>query len=79
MSRFGPLGTILGTPLLATVHAGGIQSAAYNVVAYAGEILDTTATNQNDGVFLKVVAFTRNVAVHLLGVGETYPGHFTHR
>ncbi|MNW62482.1 hypothetical protein D3C74_406210 [compost metagenome] len=41
------------------------------------QILDTTATDQNNGVLLQVVTFTADVGGDFEAVGQTYTAHFT--
>ena len=77
-SGLGTLSAILGTTLQAVSHAGSIERTANDVITYTREVFHTTATYEYDAVFLKVVAFTGDVGVNLLGVGETHTGHLTH-
>ena len=53
---FGPLGAILGTGLLAFLNSHGIQGSPHDMVAHPRKVLDTSTTDQNDGVFLQVVS-----------------------
>src|SRR5690606_11861929 len=69
------LGAVLGATLTALVDTGGIEAAAHRVVAHTGEVLDTTAADQDHAVLLKVVAFTTDVGRHLVPVGETNAAH----
>ena len=55
------LGAVLGTTLAAILHTGGIQSTTDDVVTDTGKVFYTAAANHDDGVFLKVVAFTGDV------------------
>src|SRR5258705_6943909 len=56
--------------LLAVAHAGGVERAADDLVANAGEVLHTTAAHEDDRVLLEVVAFTRDVRGDLHPAGE---------
>src|SRR6202047_1959282 len=76
---FRTLRAVLRTALLAVLDALGIEDAAENVVAHAGQILDAAATDHDHGVFLKVVAFTRNVADDLETVGQAHLGDLAER
>jgi hypothetical protein len=49
------------------------------VVTNTRKVLDTTATNQHDAVFLKVVALAGDVCIDLFLVGKTDTRDFTHR
>jgi hypothetical protein len=69
--NFYTLGTILGTALLAVFYTGSIQATPYDVVTYTRKILHTTTPDQNDRVFLKVMAFTWDVCDNLDFVGQT--------
>src|SRR5262245_46499850 len=71
----GRLGAVLGALLLAVADAGGVQLAADDVVAHAGEVADATAADQDDGVFLEGVALAGDVGGDLHAVGEPHPGH----
>ncbi len=55
------LSTVLGTGLHYGLHALCIESTTDDVVTNTGQILNTTATDQNNAVLLQVMADTRNV------------------
>src|SRR3954463_9229356 len=76
---FRTLCAVLRTALLAVLDALGIEDAAEDVVAHAGQVLDAAAADHDHRVFLKVVAFTRNVADHFEAVGQAYLGDLTKR
>ena len=66
------------TTLLAVLDALGIQNAAQDVVANAGQVLHAAAADQNDRVFLQVVAFAGDVAHGFVAVlGQTDLGDLT--
>src|SRR3984885_9631043 len=69
---FRTLRAVLRTALLTVLDALGIEDAAENVVTHAGQILDAAAADHDHGVFLKVMAFTRNVADDLEAVGQAH-------
>lgn len=71
------LGAVFGAALVPLLYAGCVKSAAYDGVTYTGQVFYTTATYKYDGVFLKVVAFTRDVANHLDTIHEANFGYFT--
>ena len=73
-----PLGTIERTGLGPALYASGIQSSSKDVVANTRKVLHTTATNQHDAVFLKVVALARYVCIDLFLVGEPDTRYLTH-
>src|ERR1700689_3504374 len=47
--------------LLAIADAGGVEGAAHDLVAHAGQVLDATAPDENHGVLLQVVPLAGNV------------------
>ena len=46
------------------------------MIADSGKILHAAAADQDDGMFLEVMADARNIRSHLDAVGETYTGDF---
>src|SRR5437879_649671 len=76
---FRTLRAILRTALLAVLDALGIEDAAEDVVAHAGQILDAAAADHDHGVLLKVMAFTRNIADHLEAIGQAHLGDLAKR
>ena len=59
--------TTAGLP--AAIHAKGIQCAADYLIANARKVADPASTYEDDGVFLKTMAFARYVDSHFLAVG----------
>src|SRR5213082_2725534 len=55
------LRAVLRTTLLTVLDALGIEDAAEDVVAHAGQILDAAAADHHDRVLLQVMTLTRNV------------------
>ena len=55
------LSAVLGTSLTTVSNTLGIQSTTDDVVTDTGQILDTTAADQNNAVLLQVMADTGNV------------------
>src|SRR5436190_778910 len=51
----GTIGAVLGAALAAIVHPGRVQRAPDDVIAHAGQVLHTAATNQDDRVLLQIV------------------------
>src|SRR5215468_6068226 len=66
------LRAVLRARLLAVLHAGGVERAADDVVANAGEILDAAAADQDDRVLLQVVPLARDVRRDLHTVGQPH-------
>ena len=75
----GALRAVLRATLTASVHTGGVECTAHQVITHTGEVLHTAAAHQHDRVLLQVVAFARDVGVHLLAVGQTHTCYLTHR
>src|SRR5690606_12875471 len=65
---------ILGTGLLAILDALEVEGTAHDVITHTRQILDTTAADQNHGVFLEVVAFAADVRNDFETVGKTNLG-----
>jgi len=42
------------------------------VIADSGEVLHATAADQDDGVFLEVMADARDISAHLDAIGEAH-------
>src|SRR3546814_432994 len=73
------LGAVFRTALLTVLDALGIQNAARDVVADAGQVANTAAANQHHRVLQKVVAFTGDVADHFTLVGQPHLGDLPER
>src|ERR1700756_637924 len=76
---FRTLGAVFRTTLLTVLDALGIEDAAENVVAHAGQILDAAAADHDHRVFLKVVALTGDVTDDLEAIGQAHLGDLTKR
>src|SRR5262245_34951944 len=68
----GSLCSVLGAPLLAVLHALGVEYAAQDVIAHARKVLHAAATDHDHRVLLQIVALARDVADHLETVGQTH-------
>ena len=73
------LGTVLGTGLAAVCYAGSIKSTADDVVSCTRKVLNTAATDHNNTMLLKVVAFTGDIGSNFNTVGQTYSGDLSER
>jgi hypothetical protein len=62
--------------LLPIGHSSCVQCPTNNVVTNARQILNTAPTNQDDGVFLQIVADTRDVCCYFDPVGQTHTCNF---
>src|ERR1700676_2173999 len=77
LSGFGPLGAVLGAPLLAVFDAGGVECSANHVIAHTGEILHAAAAHEHDGVLLQVMTYTRNIGCYFDTICQTGSSNFT--
>src|SRR2546425_5750361 len=61
-------GAVLGTALLAVRHARCVERSADDLVPDARQVLDAAASDEDDGVLLKIVALARDVGrdLHLV-------------
>ena len=71
------LGAVFGAGLKPVSHAGGIKSASDDVISYARKVLYSAASDENNAVFLEVMADSRNVSGHFNTVGQTNSGNFS--
>src|ERR1700754_2998662 len=76
-SALRALGAVLRARLATLGHAGAVETAANRVVTHTREILDATAADQNDRVFLKIVTFATDVADDFETVGQAHLGNLT--
>ena len=74
----GLLGAVFRTALLTVGNALGIAffRAANDGVANTGKVFHTTAADNDDRVFLKVVAFAGNVGGNFITVRQANTGDF---
>jgi hypothetical protein len=70
-----PLGPVLGPGLLAVGDPLGVEHAADDVVAHAGQVADAAPPDQDDRVLLQVVPLAGDVRRHLDAVGQADAGH----
>src|ERR1044071_232133 len=74
MSALLLLGAVAAAGLLATLHALGVEGAADDLVADAGEVLHPAAADEHDGVLLEVVGHTRDVGRDLDAAAQAHAG-----
>src|SRR5215468_4221743 len=74
MSALLLLRAVTAAGLLAPADALGVQGAADDLVAHAGQVADASAADQHDRVLLKVVAHTGDVSGDLDVAGQPHPG-----
>src|SRR3954470_24046397 len=68
------LGAVAAAGLLAVLHALGVERAADDLVADAGEVLHPAAADAHDRVLLQVVAHARDVRCDLDAAGQAHAG-----
>jgi hypothetical protein len=79
MRSLAAFGSILRSALFAVIDTEGVEGTADHVVSHAGKVPDSAATNEHDGVLLKVVTLTADVGRDFLAVGESHTGDLTQR
>src|ERR1700749_4403377 len=79
ISLLRTLGAVERTALLAVLDALGIEHAANDVIAHAGKVLDAAAADQDHAVFLKIMAFARNIGQRFEAVGQAHLGDLAQR
>src|SRR3989339_1366886 len=53
--------SVFGTTLTTFLHTLCVVRTPNNVIPHTGQILDTTASDQHNRMFLQIMTFTRNV------------------
>ena len=69
--------SVLGAALLTVCNTLGIKRTTNNVITYTGQVTNTSTTDKNNRVLLKVVTDTGNVRSSLHSVGKSYSGDLT--
>ena len=67
---------IFGTGLHPVGHAGSVQGSADDMVSGTGKVLHTAATDKDYAVFLKIVAYARNIAGYFYSVRQPHTSDF---
>src|SRR5277367_306971 len=73
------LGAVFGAALLAVLDPLGVEHAAQDVVAHAGQILDAAAADHDHRMLLQVMALTRDIADDLEAIGQPDLGDLAER
>lgn len=71
--------SVLAAAALSTLYAGGIESAADDVISNAWKISYPAASNQYHGVFLKVVALSADVCRYFHAISKAHAGDLAKR
>ena len=69
--------SVLGAALFTVCNTLSIKGTTNNMVTYTGQVTNTSTTDKNDRVLLKVVSDTGNVRCSLHSVGKSYSGDLT--
>ena len=69
--------TVTAARLLSTIHTQRIAATAYDLITNPWKVANTTTTDQNNRVLLKVMAFTGNVNRDFLAIAQPNPRDLT--
>ena len=75
----GSLCAVLGTALVTVCNALCVQRTTDDVVTYTRQVTNSSASDQNDRVLLKVVSDSGNVGGCVQAVGQSYSCDLTKR
>lgn len=78
LSCLRTLCTILGASLHSLVNALSVESSSYDVVTHTREVLNTSASDEYDGVLLQFVSDTGDIRRDLVAVGDLDSGNLSH-
>ena len=70
------LSAVFATALLSLCNSFGIEGAADNVVLHPGEVFNTAAAHQNQGVLLKIMLNSGDVSGDFLTASQADAGDF---
>ena len=68
---------IFGTRLHSVRNPCSVQRTSDNVVTHTRQVLYSAASDQNNGVFLQVMTFARDISGNFDPVGKTYSGNLS--
>ena len=74
----GSLCAVLGTGLTSLGNALSIKCSSDDVVTHTGEILNSSASDENNRVLLKVMTDTGDISCHFVSVSELDSGDLSH-
>jgi hypothetical protein len=78
-SLLDALHAVLGSTLSSTIDTQGVQRSTNHVVSNTRKVANPTTTNQNNRVFLEVVAFATDVSGDFLAIGQANTCHLPKR
>ena len=65
----GPFCSVFGTALFSVLNADGIEGSTNDMVSHPWKILDSSSSNQDNGVFLEVVSNAGDVGGDFNSIG----------
>ena len=71
------LSAVFGTCLASVVYACSIKGASDDMVSYTRQILNSSASDQNNAVLLQIVADARDISRNFDTVSQTYSGNLS--
>ena len=72
-----PLSAVLGTSLASVCNACRIQRSSDDMISGTRKVLDTSAADHDNTMFLKVMTLPRDIGCNFKSVGKTHTGDFT--
>ena len=73
----GTLCSVLGAALFTVCDTLGIKGTTDNVITYTGQVTNTSTTDKNNRVLLKVVTDTGDIRSSFHSVGKSYSRNLT--
>ena len=69
--------SITTATLLSSFDSKRIEDAANNMITNAGEVANTSASNQDNGVLLEIVVLSGNISGNLTAIGQADAGNLS--
>jgi hypothetical protein len=66
---FGFFGSVFGAALFTVLDAYGVQGATDDMIPNSWKVFDPSSSNENNGMFLEVMANPWNISGHLDSIG----------
>lgn len=76
ISSLGLFSAIFGPAAATGFNTAGIEHTADDVVTDAGQIANSAAADEHNGVFLKIMINAGDVGCDFLSIGEAHTGDF---
>jgi hypothetical protein len=73
---FGSFGSVFRAALFTVLNTNRIEGATDDMVPYSGQVFYPSSSNEDNGVFLEVMADTWDIGGHLNAVGQANTGDF---